>query len=158
MARGGLVTALVAPVPLVVLSGVVVYPLGFLLETAGSGYGTSLLAGYADWLQTAFAGPRLPTFVPRVGMILVSALAVLLLVAAAGAARAGWAATGTRRGVVVGAGRALRRRAGARGVHGRAVAADSRRRAGGAAVDVGARPPLRRGAASRAWGSPGFAS
>jgi len=85
----GLVAALVAPVALVVLSGVIVYPLGFLLETAGSGFGASLFAGYAEWLQTAFAGPRLPTFVPRVGMILVTAIAVLLLAAAVGAARAG---------------------------------------------------------------------
>jgi hypothetical protein len=90
----GLFTALVAPVALVVLTGVVVYPLGFLLETAGSGFGTALLSGYAGWLQTAFAGPRLPTFVPRVGMILVSALAILIVVAAVRAARAGW----TRRG------------------------------------------------------------
>ena len=90
----GLVTALIAPVVMVVLSGALVYPLGFLLETAGSGYGTALLSGYATWLQTVFAGPRLPTFVPRVGMILVSALAVLVLVAAARAARAGWARRG----------------------------------------------------------------
>src|SRR6185295_2352827 len=86
--------ALVAPVLLVVATGIVVYPLGFLLETAGSGFGASLLAAYAGWLQTAFAGPRLPTFVPRLGMILVSALVVLVLAAAAGAARDAW----TRRG------------------------------------------------------------
>jgi len=86
----GLGAALVAPVALVVLTGVIVYPLGFLLETAGSGFGATLLSTYAGWLQTAFAGPRLPTFVPRLGMILVSALAVLVLVAAARAARAGW--------------------------------------------------------------------
>jgi hypothetical protein len=89
-----LLAALVAPVLLVVVSGIVVYPIGFLLETAGSGYGTSLLAAYAEWLQTAFAGPRLPTFVPRLGMILVSALALLVLVAAAQAARDGWARRG----------------------------------------------------------------
>ena len=116
----GLVAALVAPVALVVLSGVVVYPLGFLLETAGSGFGTSLLAGYADWLQTAFAGPRLPTFVPRVGMILVSALAVLLLAAAVARRTGRVAATGTRGGVVAAARRAGRRRRRARRVHGRA--------------------------------------
>jgi hypothetical protein len=89
-----LLAALVAPVLLVVATGLVVYPIGFLLETAGSGYGTSLLAGYAGWLQTAFAGPRLPTFVPRLGMILVSALVLLVLVAAVRAAREGWARRG----------------------------------------------------------------
>ena len=90
----GLATALIAPVALVVLTGIIVYPLGFLLETAGSGFGTTLLSGYAGWLQEAFAGPRLPTFVPRVGMIVVSALAVLVFVAAIRAARAGWARRG----------------------------------------------------------------
>jgi hypothetical protein len=89
-----LLAALVAPVLLVVATGVVVYPIGFLLETAGSGYGTSLLAAYAGWLQTAFAGPRLPTFVPRLGMILVSALVLLVLAAAVRAAREGWARRG----------------------------------------------------------------
>ena len=89
-----LLAALVAPVLLVVATGLVVYPLGFLLETAGSGFGASLLAAYAGWLQTAFAGPRLPTFVPRLGMILVSALVLLVLVAAARAARDGWARRG----------------------------------------------------------------
>jgi len=90
----GLLAALIAPVLLVVLSGIVVYPIGFLLETIGSGYGASLLAAYAEWLQTAFAGPRLPTFVPRLGMIFVSALVVLVLVAAVVAAREGWARRG----------------------------------------------------------------
>jgi hypothetical protein len=89
-----LLAALVAPVALVVVTGVLVYPIGFLLETAGSGFGTSLLSGYAGWLQNAFAGPRLPTFVPRLGMILVSALVVLVCVAAAGAARTNWARRG----------------------------------------------------------------
>jgi hypothetical protein len=89
-----LLAALVAPVLLVVATGIVVYPLGFLLETAGSGYGTSLLAAYAGWLQTAFAGPRLPTFVPRLGMILVSALVLLVLASAVHAAREGWARRG----------------------------------------------------------------
>jgi hypothetical protein len=89
-----LLAALVAPVLLVVATGIVVYPLGFLLETAGSGFGASLLAAYAGWLQTAFAGPRLPTFVPRLGMILVSALVLLVLAAAVHAAREGWARRG----------------------------------------------------------------
>jgi hypothetical protein len=89
-----LLAALVAPVLLVVATGVIVYPLGFLLETAGSGFGASLLAAYAGWLQTAFAGPRLPTFVPRLGMILVSALVLLVLVSAVRAAREGWARRG----------------------------------------------------------------
>ncbi len=90
----GVIAVLVAPLGLVVLTGLVVYPLGFLLETAGSGLGTPLTAGYASWLQTAFAGDRLPTFVPRLGMIVVSALVVLLVGAAAAAARSGWARRG----------------------------------------------------------------
>jgi len=89
-----IIGVLVAPLGLVVLTGIVVYPLGFLLETAGSGFGTSLVAGYASWLQTAFAGDRLPTFVPRVGMIVVGALVVLLLAAAIAAARSGWVRRG----------------------------------------------------------------
>ena len=89
-----LLAALVAPLLLVIVTGLVVYPLGFLLETAGSGFGTSLLAAYAGWLQDAFAGPRLPTFVPRLGMLLVSTLVLLILVTAVQTARDGWARRG----------------------------------------------------------------
>ena len=132
----GLATALIAPVALVVLTGIIVYPLGFLLETAGSGFGATLLSGYAGWLQEAFAGPRLPTFVPRVGMIVVSALAVLVFVAAIRAARAGWARRG--RGVawwwVFGAPfDAAPAREAFLTAH---LGSDSRRGAGGTAVDA----------------------
>jgi hypothetical protein len=89
-----LLATLVAPLILIIASGAVVYPLGFVLETAGSGFGASLLASYAGWLQTAFSGPRLPTFVPRLGMMLVSTLVLVVLVSALRAARDGWVRRG----------------------------------------------------------------
>jgi hypothetical protein len=63
------------------LIGLVVYPVGFLLEMLGLGAGASLLAWYATFLQTAFAGENLPTAVPRLGMM---TLALLVLTAFAG--------------------------------------------------------------------------
>ena len=53
-------------IPLAVLgSGLVVYPLGFLLTLVGLSAGGELIAGYSAWLQTAFAPLNLPTIVPR---------------------------------------------------------------------------------------------
>jgi hypothetical protein len=89
-----LLAALLAPVALLLVTAAIVYPVGFLLDTAGSGLGPELLSGYASWLQSVFAGPRLPTFVPRVGMIIVAALVVLLLGTAIGMARASRARRG----------------------------------------------------------------
>ncbi len=74
-----------APLLLVLASGLVVYPLGFLLEMIGNGAGVGVLASYSAWLQWAFAGQNLPTAVPRIGAGVVVVLTALLI---AGAIRA----------------------------------------------------------------------
>lgn len=90
-----LVLAGVLLVPFAFLAlGLIVYPLGFLLEMLGTTAGTSLLAWYSGFLQTAFAGDNLPTVVPRLGMI---ALAVLVATLFAGVAHARWRAPVARR-------------------------------------------------------------
>ncbi len=77
----GLSLLLVLLTPLLFLAlGLVILPLGFLLEMLGADAGAALTATYSGWLQIAFAGERLPTIVPRVAMI-VLALLVLTVVA-----------------------------------------------------------------------------
>jgi hypothetical protein len=65
--------------PLLVLAvGLFAYLLGFLLEMLQVQAGTTLVAGYSAWLQSAFAGSNLPTTVPRaVTIALVSLIGVL---------------------------------------------------------------------------------
>ena len=66
-------------VPLAFLAlGLIVYPAGFLLEMLGAQAGASLLAWYSAFLQNAFAGPNLPTIVPRIGMMALGALVIAL--------------------------------------------------------------------------------
>ena len=68
--------------PLLFLAlGLVLLPVGFLLEMVGSDAGAALTATYSGWLQGAFAGDRLPTIVPRLAMVV---LAVLVLTLAVG--------------------------------------------------------------------------
>jgi hypothetical protein len=74
-----LLTALLAPVAVLAI-GLLVYLLGFLLEMLQVEAGAQLVAWYSSWLQTAFAGPNLPTTVPRfVAIALALLLAVLVL-------------------------------------------------------------------------------
>jgi hypothetical protein len=76
--------ALLVPV-LVLAIGLIVYPVGFLLEMAATGQGAALIGAYSGWLASAFAGANLPTLVPRLAMVITLALAGVL---AAGAIRA----------------------------------------------------------------------
>lgn len=85
-AAGWLAVALAAlvllPLAAVTAVGLIVYPLGFLLETVGSGAGTWVVSSYAALLQAAFAGDRLPTIVPRLAMVVIGACVLVLLYAA----------------------------------------------------------------------------
>ena len=80
-----LLTVLLAPV-VVLFVGLLVYLFGFLLEMLQVEAGKALVSGYTDWLLGAFAGPNLPTSVPRFATI---ALSVLLVVLALGGVLAG---------------------------------------------------------------------
>lgn len=73
---------------LLLLAAAVVYPAGFLLEMLGSSAGAALVAGYSGWLAESFAGPRLPTYVPRAAMLVGGGI-VLALIAGTVAARLG---------------------------------------------------------------------
>ena len=78
----------IAPFVAVLALGLVIYPLGFMLEMVGNGQGVAVIAAFSTWLQWAFFGPNLPTFVPRLGTFVFLALALLILVAALTARRA----------------------------------------------------------------------
>jgi hypothetical protein len=80
-----LVTILLTPV-FVLLVGLLVYLLGFLFEMLQIEAGRSLVSGYSAWLQVAFAGENLPTSVPRLAIV---ALTAILAVLAIGGVRAG---------------------------------------------------------------------
>jgi hypothetical protein len=73
---------------LLLLGAAVVYPVGFLLEMLGSSAGAAVVGGYSAWLTEAFAGPNLPTYVPRAAM-LVGGVIVLTLVIGTAVARLG---------------------------------------------------------------------
>jgi hypothetical protein len=77
-----LLVVLLTPLLFLVL-GLIILPLGFLLEMLGADAGAALTATYSGWLQVAFAGERLPTIVPRLAMIV---LALLVLTVLAGVA------------------------------------------------------------------------
>jgi hypothetical protein len=69
--------------PLLFLAaGLVVYPVGFLLEMVGADTGASLVASYTGWLQRMFAGENLPTIIPRLAMV-TAGVAVGILIAGA---------------------------------------------------------------------------
>jgi patatin-like phospholipase len=86
------VTILLAPV-FVLLVGLLVYLVGFLFEMLQIEVGRALVSGYSDWLQVAFDGQHLPTLVPRLAVIALTAIAVVLFI---GGLRAG-RSTGSRR-------------------------------------------------------------
>jgi hypothetical protein len=83
-----LAVALLVPV-LVLGVGLIVYPLGFLLEMAATGIGAPLIAGYSGWVATAFTAAYLPTIVPRLAMALMLALVAALAAGAIGRHRRG---------------------------------------------------------------------
>ena len=76
-------TAVVASPLLFLAAGLIVYPLGFLLEMLGASAGVALVGAYSSWLQSAFTGTNLPTIIPRAAMIVGAAIVLVLLVAAA---------------------------------------------------------------------------
>jgi hypothetical protein len=82
-----LATLLLLPLLLVVVSALVVYPLGFVLDTVAPGTGTTLVGAYQALLQRAFAPGMVPAVVPRLGVIVIVAAAGALLTVAA---RARW--------------------------------------------------------------------
>jgi hypothetical protein len=83
-----LVCVLFAPVLVLVSLALVVYPIAFLLQTVGADAGTALMDGFTSWLQAAFSGPNLPTFIPRVGMIVLAMLVTMVAIGSATARRA----------------------------------------------------------------------
>jgi Patatin-like phospholipase len=66
--------------PLLYLAaGLAVYAVGFVLEMVGNETGARLIAAYSEWLQRAFAGENLPTLVPRVAVLTLTALVLGLM-------------------------------------------------------------------------------
>lgn len=80
---------LLLPLLLVVATAVVIYPLGFVLDTVGPGVGTAIVGAYQGVLQRAFAPGMVPAVVPRLGVIVIVAAAGALLTVAT---RARWRA------------------------------------------------------------------
>lgn len=74
-----LLTVLLAPV-FVLLVGLIVYLAGFLFEMLQIEAGRSLVSGYSEWLQVAFAGQNLPTSVPRFAVIALAAILAVLVI------------------------------------------------------------------------------
>jgi hypothetical protein len=74
---------LVVPVAVLAL-GLVVFPLGFLVQMVAPETGAAIVAGYSAWTANAFAATNLPTIVPR----LVTLLLVLLVLGVAAAVAA----------------------------------------------------------------------
>jgi hypothetical protein len=87
-----LLATLLTPIA-VLLVGLLVYLVGFLLEMLQIEAGAAMVAAYSAWLQSAFAGPNLPTTVPRAATI---ALVVMIAVLAIGGQLAGRTAGGRR--------------------------------------------------------------
>jgi hypothetical protein len=87
-----LLTILFTPVA-VLLVGLFVYLAGFVLEMLQIQAGTTIVSLYSSWLQSAFAGPNLPTTVPRAATIALVAIIGVLL---AGGLMAGRSAGGRR--------------------------------------------------------------
>jgi hypothetical protein len=77
----------------VLLVGLLVFLAGFVLEMLQVEAGARIVSLYSAWLQSAFAGPNLPTTVPRAATI---ALVAILAVLAIGGLLAGRTAGGRR--------------------------------------------------------------
>ena len=87
-----LITILLAPVA-VLLVGLLVYLAGFVLEMLQVRGAATVVSLYSAWQQSAFAGPNLPTIVPRAATIALTAIIAVLL---AGGLMAGRSAGGRR--------------------------------------------------------------
>ena len=82
---GALVLAAVAvlAIPLLVLStGLVTYPLSFLVQMVNVDAGFRLAAAYADMVRYAFAAPALPTVIPRLVTLCFAAAFLVLAMSA----------------------------------------------------------------------------
>ena len=77
----------------VLLVGLIVFLAGFVLEMLQLQAGAAIVSQYSTWLQSAFAGPNLPTTVPRAATI---ALVAIIAVVAIGGLLAGRMAGGRR--------------------------------------------------------------
>jgi len=75
-----LLAGVVAFPVLLLLAALVVYPMGFLLEMLGLSAGAALVGGYSTWLTGAFAGPNLPTYVPRAAMLVGGAIVLTIAI------------------------------------------------------------------------------
>jgi hypothetical protein len=73
-----LLTILLTPIA-VLLVGLVVYLAGFVLEMLQVRAGATMVSMYSAWLQSAFAGPNLPTTVPRAATFAVLAIVGVLV-------------------------------------------------------------------------------
>lgn len=62
--------------------GLVVFPVDFLLKMAGAGGAGGLVAAYLRIAETAFAAEMLPTWLPRIVVLLLSAVGLTVLVLA----------------------------------------------------------------------------
>jgi hypothetical protein len=90
----GIVMLAILLTPLAVLIvGLLVSLAGFVLEMLQVRAGSAMVSLYSAWLQTAFAGPNLPTTVPRAATI---ALIAVIAVLAIGGLLAGRTAGGRR--------------------------------------------------------------
>jgi hypothetical protein len=89
------VLGVIVAFPLVfLLAGLVVYPVGLLLQVTGLDLRGAVLAAYTEWLLTVFTGQGLPTVLPRLTLVVLMALAAVLVAAALADH---WRAPGRRR-------------------------------------------------------------
>jgi hypothetical protein len=83
IARALLVTAALVASPLLLLAGAaLVWPVALGLGLVGLGAGTALARGYADLVAWAYAPERLPTWLPRLVLIVAGTLSAALAIAA----------------------------------------------------------------------------
>ena len=110
-----LVTILLTPL-VVLLAGLLVYLVGFLFEMLQIEAGRALVAGYSAWLQAAFAGENLPTSVPRLAIVALTAIGLTLAIGGVLAAPNDRVAARRAWLVVARRGRAVRRARGVRSI------------------------------------------
>jgi hypothetical protein len=85
-----LAVAIVA-VPIGVIAlGLVVYPIDFVLKMIGAGAGGDLIGGYLGFTQAAFAAEALPTWLPRLVVLVLGSVGIVALLT-------GWMTRGPRR-------------------------------------------------------------
>ncbi|MCM3880774.1 MAG: patatin-like phospholipase family protein [Vicinamibacterales bacterium] len=79
-----LLASAVLLVPLLVLAtGLIAYPLSFLVQMINVDAGSRMAAAYASMIGAAFSPPALPTVIPRFVVLLIAAASIVLAVSAA---------------------------------------------------------------------------